>query len=162
SASGSTSRRLAMPARSSGGPAASVPASANISPAPRTKSRWNGKRLPTIGTNSTPPPTPASTATMPIAKLTANSAIGQTHHGTAQGERGIACLPGREREFRQGVERAVEYAAAVGCARLNCIAGLAAADPQHFHTLVANVRHAARRLGEVGVQLMIEPINTRS
>ena len=80
----------------------------------------------------------------------------------AKGERGIACLPGREREFREGVERAVEYAAAVGCARLNCIAGLAAADPQHFHTLVANVRHAARRLGEVGVQLMIEPINTRS
>ena len=83
SASGTTSRRLAMPARRSGGPAESVPASANIRPAPRTKSRWNGNRLPTIGTNSTPPPTPASTATMPIAKLTANSAIGQTHHGTA-------------------------------------------------------------------------------
>jgi len=80
----------------------------------------------------------------------------------AKGERGIACLPGREREFRDGVERAIEYAAAVGCPRLNCIAGLAAADAQHFHTLVANVRHAARRLGEVGVQLLLEPINTRS
>jgi hydroxypyruvate isomerase len=80
----------------------------------------------------------------------------------AKGERGIACLPGREREFREGVERAIEYATAVGCPRLNCIAGLAAADAQHHHTLVANVRHAARRLGEVGVQLLIEPINTRS
>src|SRR5260221_7972806 len=80
----------------------------------------------------------------------------------AKGERGIACLPGREREFREGVERAIEYATAVGCPRLNCIAGLAAADAQHRHTLVANVRHAARRLGEGGVQLLIEPINTRS
>jgi hydroxypyruvate isomerase len=80
----------------------------------------------------------------------------------AQGERGIACLPGREREFREGVERAVDYAKAVGCPRLNCIAGLASADAAHFDTLVANLRHAARRLGEVGLQLLIEPINTRS
>jgi len=80
----------------------------------------------------------------------------------ARGERGIACLPGREREFREGVERAIEYAAAVACPRVNCIAGLASADAEHFDVLVANLRHAARRLGEVGVQLLIEPINTRS
>ncbi|HYY62282.1 MAG TPA: 2-oxo-tetronate isomerase [Burkholderiales bacterium] len=80
----------------------------------------------------------------------------------ARGERGIACLPGREREFRDGVERAIEYATTVGCARLNCIAGLAPADRAHFEVLVGNVRHAARRLGEVGIELVIEPINTRS
>ena len=80
----------------------------------------------------------------------------------ARGERGIACLPGREREFREGVERAIEYASAVGCQRLNCIAGLAPVDRAHFEVLVANVRHAARRLGEVGIELVIEPINTRS
>src|SRR5689334_13574686 len=43
----------------------------------------------------------------------------------AAGERGIACLPGRDREFRAGVERAIEYATAAGCPRLNCLAGLA-------------------------------------
>jgi hydroxypyruvate isomerase len=80
----------------------------------------------------------------------------------ARGERGIACLLGREREFRDGVERAIEYAAAVGCKRLNCIAGLAPADRPHFEVLVANVRHAARRLDEVAIELVIEPINTRS
>ena len=80
----------------------------------------------------------------------------------ARGERGIACLPGREREFREGVERAIEYASAVGCRRLNCIAGLAPADAAHYEVLVSNVRHAARRLGEVGIELVIEPINTRS
>jgi hydroxypyruvate isomerase len=79
-----------------------------------------------------------------------------------KGERGIACLPGREREFADGVERAVEFAAAVSCPRLNCIAGLAPADSAHFDTLVANLRHAARRLDEIGVELLIEPINTRS
>lgn len=80
----------------------------------------------------------------------------------AKGERGIACLPARAAEFREGVERAVEYAKAVSCPRLNCIAGLAPQDDAHRRQLVENVRHAARRLGEVGVQLMIEPINTRT
>jgi len=79
----------------------------------------------------------------------------------AQGERGIACLPGREAEFRDSVERAIVYAGAVGCPRLNCLAGVAASDARHFATLVANVRYAARRLGEVGVQLVIEAISTR-
>ena len=80
----------------------------------------------------------------------------------AKGERGLACLPGREREFREGVERAIEYASAVSCPRLNCLAGLAPADARHFDTFVANLRHAARRLGEAGIQLMVEPINTRT
>ena len=78
------------------------------------------------------------------------------------GERGVASLPGRESEFRAGVERAIEYASAARCPRLNCLAGLAPVDRAHFDTFVANVRHAARRLSEVGLQLMIEPLNTRS
>jgi len=80
----------------------------------------------------------------------------------AKGERGIACLPGREAEFREGVERAIDYARAVGCPRVNCLAGLAPQDARHFDTLVGNVRHAARRLGEVGMQLVIEAINTQN
>jgi hydroxypyruvate isomerase len=79
-----------------------------------------------------------------------------------RGERGIACLPGREREFRDSLERAVAYAKAVDCPRLNCLAGLAPPDRAHFEVLVANVRHAARKLGEAGLQLLIEPINTRT
>ena len=80
----------------------------------------------------------------------------------AKGERGIAALPGRERDFREAVERAIEYASAARCPRLNCLAGLAPQDREHFDTFVANVRHAARRLGEVGVQLVIEAISTRA
>jgi hydroxypyruvate isomerase len=80
----------------------------------------------------------------------------------AKGERGIACLPGREREFRDSLEKAIAYAKAVDCPRVNCLAGLAPADPAHFAVLVENVRYAARRLGEAGLQLTLEPINTRS
>jgi hydroxypyruvate isomerase len=80
----------------------------------------------------------------------------------AKGDRGIACLPGREGEFREGVERAIDYAKAAGCPRLNCLAGLAVAERQHFDTLVQNLRFAARKLGAAGLQLMIEPISTRS
>ena len=80
----------------------------------------------------------------------------------AKGERGIACLPGREREFQQSVEKAITYAKAVDCPRLNCLAGLAPADRAHFDVLVGNVRYAARRLGEAGLQLVLEAINTRS
>ena len=80
----------------------------------------------------------------------------------AKGERGIACLPGREREFREGVERSIAYAKEVNCARLNCLAGLAPASAEHFGVLVENVRHAARKLGAAGLSLTLEPINTRS
>jgi hydroxypyruvate isomerase len=80
----------------------------------------------------------------------------------AKGERGIACLPERVSEFREGVGRAIEYARAAGCPRLNCIAGIAPADPKHFDTFVENVRYAAARLGAAGLDLMIEPISTRA
>ena len=79
-----------------------------------------------------------------------------------KGERGIACLPGREQEFRDSLEKAIAYAKAVDCARLNCLAGLAPAAREHFDVLVQNVRFAARRLGAAGLQLMLEPINTRT
>ncbi len=82
----------------------------------------------------------------------------------AKGERGIACHPDRVAEFQEGVGRAVAYAAARGCRRLNCLAGIAPPDvaPQRLReTLVSNLRFAAARLGEAGLRLLVEPINTR-
>jgi hydroxypyruvate isomerase len=81
-----------------------------------------------------------------------------------KGERGIACLPDRVAEFRAGVARAAEYAAALGCPRVNCLAGIApaGADPGRLReTLVGNLRFAAARLGDAGIRLVVEPINTR-
>jgi hydroxypyruvate isomerase len=78
------------------------------------------------------------------------------------GERGIACHPDRVAEFREGVERAIAYAGALGVPRLNCLAGIAppGADPQALRgTLVANLKYAAGELGKAGLTLLVEPIN---
>ena len=83
----------------------------------------------------------------------------------AQGERGIACLPARVAEFREGVERGIEYARAAGCPRLNALAGIAPVDTAPellFETLVENLRFAAARLAAAGLTLLVEPINPRS
>ena len=81
------------------------------------------------------------------------------------GERGIACLPGREDDFRRALlEQALPYAQALGCPRLHLMAGLvpAGADPAALHaTYVANLAWAAREAASVGVDVLIEPINTR-
>jgi len=82
----------------------------------------------------------------------------------AAGERGIACHPDRVAEFDDGVARAVQYAAALGCTQLNCLAGIAPAglDPGRARAVfVGNLRGAARRLQDAGIRLLIEPINTR-
>src|ERR1700752_4985569 len=42
----------------------------------------------------------------------------------AAGERGIACLPERAGEFQDGVGLAIEYATALGCKQVNCLAGI--------------------------------------
>jgi hydroxypyruvate isomerase len=82
----------------------------------------------------------------------------------AAGERGIACHPDRTGEFQDGVEKAIEYARALGCPRVNCLAGIAPPGvpaERLRETLVANLRFAAGRLGAAGIQLLVEPINTR-
>ncbi len=82
----------------------------------------------------------------------------------AAGERGIACLPGRESEFQDGVGLAVEYARALKCRRLNCLVGIApegAASGRLFETLVANLQFAADALNRAGIRLLVEPLNDR-
>jgi hydroxypyruvate isomerase len=82
----------------------------------------------------------------------------------ASGERGLASLPGREQEFRDGVARALEYAQALGTKRLHAMAGLVpagASREQHREVFIGNLRYAARELGRHGITLLIEPINAR-
>ncbi len=82
----------------------------------------------------------------------------------AAGERGIAVLPGREEEFCAGVDRAITYAKALGCPQVNCLAGVvpAGADGKAVEDVfVENLKFAAGRLGDAGIRLLIEPINTR-
>jgi hydroxypyruvate isomerase len=80
------------------------------------------------------------------------------------GDAGIACDPNRRQEFRDGVEQGIEFALALGCRQLNCLAGVApsgVSPSRLFDTFVENLRFAAERLSQVGLRLLIEPINTR-
>jgi hydroxypyruvate isomerase len=78
------------------------------------------------------------------------------------GERGIACHPGRVAEFRDGVAKAIQYAIALKCPQLNCLAGKVpeGVEREHAHiTFVGNLQFAAAALKECGIRLLIEPIN---
>lgn len=80
------------------------------------------------------------------------------------GERGLAGLPGREAEFRDGMRRALDYAQALACPRLHLMAGL---RPEGLDaavlraTYMDNLRWAADEAAGFGVDVLIEPINTR-
>ncbi len=81
----------------------------------------------------------------------------------AAGERGIACLPDRVSEFQDGVGKAIDYAQALKCARINCLVGLTPPDapPQRVHqTVVDNLRFAADHLAKANIRLLIEPLNS--
>jgi len=81
------------------------------------------------------------------------------------GERGITCLAGREDEFRRAfVEQALPYAEALHCPRLHVMAGLAppGSDRAALRAVyIANLAWAARQAARDGVDVLIEPINTR-
>jgi len=82
----------------------------------------------------------------------------------AAGERGIACHPRRIAEFQDGVGLAIEYARDLGCVRLNCLAGIApegVSGDKARETLIENLRFAAAVTARAGIQLLLEPLNTR-
>ncbi|MFG2813269.1 2-oxo-tetronate isomerase [Streptomyces sp. NPDC048410] len=76
------------------------------------------------------------------------------------GERGTAALPGREAETRAGIDRALEYAAALDCPRVHVMAGLSTAGAAR-DTYLGNLAWAAERAEAAGVDILIEPINHR-
>jgi hydroxypyruvate isomerase len=96
------------------------------------------------------------------ARLKANGltlALLNTPAGSAEaGERGLAALPGREKDFDAGIARALTYAEATGCRRIHVLAGVVHHGARRA-TYVANLARAAKTAS--GVDLLIEPINRR-
>ena len=80
----------------------------------------------------------------------------------AGGDRGIASIPGRESEFKDGVESALNYAETLRCPTINCLVGLTpvgvGADKVH-QTLMDNLRFAADALEKKGIRFVIEMLN---
>jgi len=82
----------------------------------------------------------------------------------ASNTRGTASIPGREAEFRTGVQMALAYADALNCPRIHLMAGLIG-DGQtrisNLPTYIANLKWAAAEVAQAGRDVLIEPINTR-
>ena len=82
----------------------------------------------------------------------------------ANGERGMASLPGRQAEFRESVKKALDYAAALDC-RANSLHGWIVSRGVSLTTATsvyaANLAWAAEHAQPAGVKLVIEPINHR-
>lgn len=81
-----------------------------------------------------------------------------------KGERGLASLPGRQPEFREGVRRALEYAHALKCPRLHCMAGLVPPGVSQVtaaSVYAANLAWATEQAAPAGIKVVIEPINHR-
>lgn len=78
----------------------------------------------------------------------------------ANGDRGLAAVPGREAEFRASVDDALRHADALGCRRIHVMAGVAS-GPDAKRAYLANLDYAARAFERHGVTPLIEPINRR-
>ncbi len=82
----------------------------------------------------------------------------------AKGERGLAALPGRQSEFAEGISRALDYAAALDCPLVHCMAGIVPAGVSHVTAgavYAANLARAAEAAQKRGVKIVVEPINHR-
>jgi len=78
------------------------------------------------------------------------------------GELGLACIPGRQEEFAQALRQAITTAQGLGCRRVHALAGNLPLGKSREHcrdVLVENLRLAAARLDDVGIQLLLEPLN---
>ena len=82
----------------------------------------------------------------------------------ANGERGLASLPGRQAEFRDSVKKALEYADVLDCKLIHCMAGIppAGTNPVTAAALFAsNLAWAGEHAKAAGRRLALEPINHR-
>jgi len=82
----------------------------------------------------------------------------------ASNTRGIASLPGREAEFQAGVQLALRYAETLKCPRIHLMAGLLGEGhtrSSNLPTYISNLRWAAAQAAQAGLDVLIEPINTR-
>ncbi|XP_026179181.1 putative hydroxypyruvate isomerase isoform X5 [Mastacembelus armatus] len=84
------------------------------------------------------------------------------------GDLGLGAIPGREAEFRQGLDLALKYAKGLDCKRIHLMAGRVPEGSQRTTVakemeavFVQNLKYAADKLSKEGITGLIEPINSR-
>ncbi|WP_182084373.1 TIM barrel protein [Aureimonas sp. ME7] len=79
----------------------------------------------------------------------------------ARGDKGLAGVPGREEEFRDGVEAGLRYARDVGARYVHAMAGVlpsGAGRQDVWSTYVANLRHACEAARAQDTTVLVEAI----
>lgn len=80
----------------------------------------------------------------------------------AQGERGLAIFPDRVEEFKQALNLALQYAFALKSPNIHCMAGVLSPGQSREEArkiYLENLKYAGRKTAELGLTLLIEPIN---
>jgi hydroxypyruvate isomerase len=99
-----------------------------------------------------------------VARLRANgltqALFNMAHGDWSKGERGMSAIPGRDAEFEEATAKALRFAEASGCRTIFAMAGLKHHGAER-RTYVHNLKTAARMAATSGVDIIIEPINSR-
>ncbi len=80
----------------------------------------------------------------------------------SKGEKGLAALPGREKDFREGLARSIDYACAVDCPLVHPMAGVPpeGEDADRVRdTYLANLAHTVDIARKAGLRVLVEPIS---
>ncbi|NGO51336.1 hydroxypyruvate isomerase family protein [Allomesorhizobium camelthorni] len=78
----------------------------------------------------------------------------------ANGEFGLAAVPGREADARAAIDQALTYAQAIKCRNVHVMAGRAEGAVAEG-TFAANLAYAAAQARDHGIGILIEPLNLR-
>ncbi len=80
----------------------------------------------------------------------------------ANGERGLAAMPGRENEFKESMQQALGYASALNCDKLHVMAGVPGNESplEQQDVYLENITYAAEEAAKQNRTILIEPINT--
>jgi hydroxypyruvate isomerase len=83
----------------------------------------------------------------------------------AAGEWGLSAIPGREVAARADIDRALEYALALGCPQVHIMAATVpdgANRQAYVETFISNMRYAASRFAPHHINLLIEALNPKT
>ena len=83
----------------------------------------------------------------------------------SKGEKGLSIFENRQADFTQNLENALTYAKALQASRLHLMAGILPSDADQLSarkTYLQRIRQAANAAQPLGIDIVIEPINTRN
>ncbi|MCZ4060773.1 HPr family phosphocarrier protein [Pantoea sp. LMR881] len=83
----------------------------------------------------------------------------------AASEWGVSAIPGREAEAKADIDRALEYALALGCPQVHVMSATVpqGADRQAYvDTFISNMHYASAQFAPHGITLLIEALNPKT